>query len=252
MVHGGGNVATMTRIGQSRTPSDSELLTAAISEELRDFYVALPGKIETYDPLTQTATVKPLLKRAYVDEDGEEDLDEIQPLTQVPIVFPRGGGMFITFPMQKGDNVLLVFNDRSIDSYMTSTGGVDLDPVDLREHDPSDAVAFPGFFPLPKSIKDLVAKDLVIGAENKGMQMRITKAGTVEFHLGGVSPMHVAIVEKLQALWTTMKTTLDTWGGAAGHTHATGVGPSGPPTPPLNTNAWDPAINSTKMSIPDG
>jgi len=68
----------------------------------------------------------------------------------------------------------------------------------------------------------------------------------------GDGAKHLAIVETLQALWGSMKGTLDTWGGANGHTHPTGTGPSGPPTPALSTDPWDTSINSTKASIPDG
>ncbi len=67
----------------------------------------------------------------------------------------------------------------------------------------------------------------------------------------GDGTVSVAVADHLQALWEAMKSTLDTWGGTGGHTHPTGVGPSGPPTPVLNVDAWDSNINSDHLLIPD-
>ncbi len=63
----------------------------------------------------------------------------------------------------------------------------------------------------------------------------------------GDGAVSVAIAETLEVLWGDLNTWLDA------HVHPTGVGPSGPPTPPLSaTNApWDPDINSDKVTIPD-
>lgn len=67
--------------------------------------------------------------------------------------------------------------------------------------------------------------------------------------LSGVPSVAVAIADHLQTLWNqaySKMVTFDT------HIHPTGVGPSGPPTPLAQFPAWNSAINSTKLNIPDG
>lgn len=70
------------------------------------------------------------------------------------------------------------------------------------------------------------------------------KDGATTMQLGD-GARHVAVVEELQALYGVLKTWLET------HVHPTGVGPSGPPAV-LPAPDWDPAINSSKVSIPEG
>jgi phage baseplate assembly protein gpV len=76
----------------------------------------------------------------------------------------------------------------------------------------------------------------------------VGKDGDTRMTVGDGSK-HVAIVEELQALYTQLKTKLDVFDA---HIHATGVGPSGPPTPTIGAPSWNSAINSTKVSIPEG
>jgi hypothetical protein len=64
----------------------------------------------------------------------------------------------------------------------------------------------------------------------------------------GVTQVAVAIAEHLEALWGQMVQAATAFDA---HTHPTGVGPSGPATPPSNYPAWDSNINSLKMLIPD-
>jgi hypothetical protein len=216
------------RLGNTRTPDLSEVVKAAIDSQLRDFYVALPGQVVSYNSVTQTVDVKPLLQRAYVDEDGNDDTDELPIVTSVPVMFPKAGGHFLSLPIIAGDNVLLLFCDRSIDLYMSSSGAVSVDPVDFREHDITDAVAIPGFFPTPKAIKDIIATDGVFGKEkgaqvrSKGTTIDVTTAGAVA-SLGGfvaLANLVTAELNKIAVLFNAI----------TGHTHTIPTGTSGPPS----------------------
>lgn len=254
------------RMGNTRSPSLEEVLRMATHQALFEVHTALPGKVEKYDEKTQKADVKPLLKRTVINDDGTELSESLPVISDVPVLFPRAGGFFISFPVQPGDFVLLVFCERSIDKFTAGTGG-EVDPVDLRMHDLSDAVALPAFYPFSRPIKDANPDDLVLGQDAGGAQLAIKDGGKVEitFDKGntlalegmgagakltlGDGAKHVAIVEALQALWGSLKTTLDIWGGPLGHTHG---GPGTPPAPPITTPAWDPSIASSKVSIPNG
>lgn len=102
--------------------------------------VAMPGVIESFDPSSVTASVRPAIK-GY--EPGTDDgWIELPLLVDVPIIFPRGGGCTLTFPVKAGDECLLIFADRCIDFWWQS-GGVQK-PVDMRMHDLSDAFAIVG------------------------------------------------------------------------------------------------------------
>lgn len=262
----------MTRMGNTRSPSLEEVLRMAVHQRMVDVHTALPGRVEKYNAKEQKADIKPLLKRTVINEDGSEISESLPVVPDVPIMFPRAGGFFITFPIEQGDFVLMVFCERSIDKFTAGLGS-ESDPVDLRMHDLSDAVAFPAFYPFAKSIKTASATDLVLGQDGDGAQIAIQDGGKVQITYDngnllvlenkdsaakltlGDGAKHVAIAETLQALWSSFKSALDTWGSpATGHVHTSAApgSPTSPPVAPMTTPSWDPGIKSTKVSIPDG
>lgn len=115
----------------------AQLLRTAHQEQSRNMHVATPGRIVSYDSGTQTASVKPMLNRKV---NGE---DEVVPvINSVPVIFPRSGGAFMTFPVKAGDGCLLIFCDRSLDEWKGGSG--EIAPDDPRAFDLSDAVAIMG------------------------------------------------------------------------------------------------------------
>ncbi|MCL5500635.1 hypothetical protein M5Y49_18345 [Escherichia coli] len=103
--------------------------------------VAMPGVIESFDPDSVTASVRPAIK-GYDGGTEDDGWIELPLLVDVPVIFPRGGGCTLTFPVSAGDECLLIFADRCID-FWWQNGGVQK-PVDLRMHDLSDAFAIVG------------------------------------------------------------------------------------------------------------
>lgn len=67
--------------------------TLAIVEQVRDL-----GE--------QRVDVKPIINKQYVDSDYQE----CPVILSVPLVFPSSSTSAVTFPVNKGDIVLLVFN----------------------------------------------------------------------------------------------------------------------------------------------
>lgn len=109
-------------------------LKKQVSSVLR---VALPGTVESFDAETVTATIQLGILGL---SDGESTALSV--LNDVPVMFPRGGGCSLTFPVKKGDECLVIFADRSIDFWWQS-GGIQ-EPVDDRMHDLSDAFCIVG------------------------------------------------------------------------------------------------------------
>ncbi|EHF8259117.1 hypothetical protein B8Z58_005063, partial [Enterobacter roggenkampii] len=103
--------------------------------------VAMPGVIESFDPDSVTASVRPAIK-GYDGGTEDDGWIELPLLVDVPVIFPRGGGCTLTFPVKAGDECLLIFADRCID-FWWQNGGVQK-PVDMRMHDLSDAFAIVG------------------------------------------------------------------------------------------------------------
>lgn len=104
--------------------------------------VSLPGIVQSFDPIACTCTVQPAISGQSTDAQGKIKSAPLPLLVDVPVIFPRGGGCTITFPVKTGDECLVVFSDRCIDFWWQS-GGVQ-EPVDPRQHDLSDAFAIVG------------------------------------------------------------------------------------------------------------
>lgn len=126
----------------ARTGDQQQLLEVfrhAISSQLR---VAMPGIIQSFDASKVTCVVQPAIKGSLTDSKGNVQSVNLPLLVDVPVVFPRGGGVTMTFPIKSGDECLVVFADRCID-FWWQNGGIQ-EAIDPRQHDLSDAFAFIG------------------------------------------------------------------------------------------------------------
>lgn len=155
------------------TPEPAEVLRRVMESRLLDLHTALPAQIEVYDATEQTVDVQPMIKNVVSDPDGSELEEDFPVIPAVPVVFPRGGGHFITFPLAKGDFVLLVFCEKSIDQFMAK--GKSAHPVDLEKHGFSGAVAMAGFYPTAQALaEDGHDTGLLMGKESAGPQIYIS------------------------------------------------------------------------------
>ncbi|CAN2522997.1 Gp138 family membrane-puncturing spike protein [Klebsiella pneumoniae] len=130
-------VALNSQLG-SKEQADAQLAQAIMSA----MRVSIPGIIQSFDPDAVTAVVQPAIKGVEHDESGAEVSVSLPMLVDVPVVFPRGGGCTLTFPVKEGDECLVIFADRCIDFWWQS-GGIQ-EPVDGRMHDLSDAFCIVG------------------------------------------------------------------------------------------------------------
>jgi hypothetical protein len=167
-------------MSNERSPTLAQVLRAAIDQALDDVHVMLPGRVEKYDAASQTASVKPVLKRRLKLQGDSELVEALPVIPRVPIVFPRAGGFFVSFPIAPGDFVMLVFSERSLDKWLQGNGG-DTDPDDFRRHDLSDAVAIPGLYPNSAALSDAHAANMALGKDAGGPQIHFD--GT-NVHLG--------------------------------------------------------------------
>lgn len=184
----------------STTPTLDEVISWALDTRLGQMFFALPGIIRSYNPSEQLANIQPLIKHNVPRADGGEFVQDVPLLQDVPVIFPRGGTYFISFPLKVGDKVLLVFCDRNIDQYIRKTNVSDavVDPFDLDISGLNGAVALPGFYRLQNALasSDASPSNLVIGKEGGNPQIHLKDNG--EVHIGVESaPDFVALAAKV-------------------------------------------------------
>ena len=115
-----------------------EILDALKKDIFASLHCALPGIVESYDPATQTASIRPALRSRVGG-----DVVQLPLLTDVPVFLP--GSERNNWTVSPGDFCLLIFADACIDGWF-ETGSATLPPSG-RQHDLSDAFAFVGFKP---------------------------------------------------------------------------------------------------------
>jgi len=144
-------------------PSLPTVLNSALVKRMRGVRVALPARVESYDPTTQQITAQPLVLEGYVAEEGERATERLPAIAGVPVVFPGAGGFRVTFPIAVGDTVLLVFASSSIDRWLALGGEVD--PADDRRHALSDAIAIPGLRDFAHALGNAPSSTMSIGKD---------------------------------------------------------------------------------------
>ena len=180
----------------------SDIILSAIKSIISGMHTCLPGRIESYDYTTQKASVLPLLRDVY--SDGEEI--NMPVIIDVPVVFPAIGSVGLTFPVNAGDGVLLVFAERSLDKWL-SRGGV-VTPDDPRRFDLSDAIAIVGLNPFTETSQADNNTDVTL--QNGTAKLKLQTGGKVA--LGTSTNELLAIIEELidviKAITTTAPATV--------------------------------------------
>lgn len=155
-------------------------------------WTALPGILTGIDFDTFTCRVQPSIKGVITDEDGNQTQVALPELLDVPIVFPKGGGFLITFPLAVGDEVLVVFSSRCIDAWWQQ-GNVQ-GPMETRMHDLSDGFAIPGPYSVPKIPSGTVSTTNLQIRNSSGLTyVEIDAAGKI----GLVSPSEIDVTAPL-------------------------------------------------------
>jgi hypothetical protein len=194
------------------TPTWARAIREAIDSALIDIHTAMVCCVQSYDPATQRADVSPQIKRPLESLDtGEIEHEELPVLPNIPVAFPRAGNFFMSFPLKKGDFVLVVFNEYSIDQWLEK--GRATAPGDIGHLTMTGGIALPlGPYPTSLALDTAHADDAVIG-EDDGTQVHIKPGGACEITSDGSASADdfVALSAKVDAILADVITLLTSW-----------------------------------------
>ena len=130
---------------QLNEPSLSDLLKALKRDVMQDLNCHALATIQSFDSSTRSVVAKINYQQTYLQKDstGYKQVYVDYPiLIDVPAVFLCGGTASLTFPITQGDQCIVLFNDRSIDKWVS---GLRTGPTgSTRLHSLADGIAIIG------------------------------------------------------------------------------------------------------------
>lgn len=153
-----------------------------IKNQLADVHTTLPAKITSVDYGAGRASVLPLVKT----QVGVNKSIAYPELSGVPLVILSGNGgkARITFPVQPGDTVLVVFSERDPSNVLAGTGTQAVDPV-LKNYLGLFPVGIIPCISVAGNAKAFSNEDVVL--ENDKAKLVLKPDGTMIFDNGAVS-----------------------------------------------------------------
>lgn len=234
---------------RERLNSFPEALLAALDGRQAQIWTALPSIIESFDAGALTIVAQPAIKAQVRAPNGSTQWVALPLLLDCPVVFPRGGGCTLTFPIAAGDECLIIFASRCIDAWY-SAGGIQVQS-ELRMHDLSDGFAIPGPFSQATKISNVSTTTAQLRSNDGSTYVELDPAGKI---VNVVAPGGMTVTtpvltitgvinvenqqgaESASTMSGTMRTTGDVVAGTislTGHIHSNsgGSGNGGPPVP---------------------
>ena len=154
-----------------------ESLRLALEAERAGIWTALPAIVVAANLAAQTVSAQPTIHGTITGPDGVARDVNLPLLVDVPIVWPRAGGFALTFPVAPGDEVLIVFASRCIDSWWQS-GGIGA-PAEVRMHDLSDGFAILAPTSQPKRLGGVSSSNVQLRDSAGSTFVEITPSGAV-------------------------------------------------------------------------
>lgn len=144
---------------------EGEQIEEIVQETMFRTRCCIPAIVQKYNSSNNTVECQPAIREKITQVDGTESYVLIPILINVPVAFPESSLGGIKFPLSKGDEVLVVFSDLSIDNFWKN-GGVQ-NPIESRRHDLSDGIAIPCRLSIPK--KSAGVSELVLRSGNQSL-----------------------------------------------------------------------------------
>lgn len=162
----------MDRREQFDDPEES--LRMAMEGALAQVWTALPAVVTAVNISAQTVSAQPSVKGAQTAKDGTTSQVSMPLLVDVPICWPKAGGFAVTLPVTIGDEILVVFASRCIDSWWQSGG--EQNPAEDRMHDLSDGFAIFAPTSQSKKLANVQTDGIEIRNEARTTYFKVTEA----------------------------------------------------------------------------
>lgn len=192
---------------QTINPPDlDDLLSESRNALLANINCVQVGKLQKVND-DQTVEIKIQFLRRLPDGTTKE----YPLLVDCPYFVLQGGGAYIDMPIKKGDDCLVLFNDRNIDDWW-DTANVAV-PADTRKHSISDGIALIGINPKTKALSF------------DGTNLRIIVPDGIKLSFGnGTEELLSLVNDNLTEVIKGLKYFRDD------STYSNGGGPTGPPS----------------------
>ncbi len=131
-----------------------DALNSIIDGFMMNLNVSIPCVVDRYED--GRVTVTPVIKRVF-EESEKREPETLASIPNVPVLYPSGAGFSITFPIEQGDEGVLVFSHRDISGFKEK-GEID-EPTTFRKHSAADAVFMPCNISSPAHHTELIISD---------------------------------------------------------------------------------------------
>lgn len=131
-----------------------EVLRTVVAGLMRGYWTAMPCTMTEDTKDGHSCVPLPTIKRSVTDPvTGTVSYVDHQVHPDVPVHFAGGGGVTATHPVKKGDEGLVVYADRALDSWRTQGGTAQ--PIDDRMHHLGDGTYIPGVRSDPRKLQQV-------------------------------------------------------------------------------------------------
>ena len=155
-----------------------DVINVAMQSVSARLWTALPAIVQSVDFAKQTITAQPAVQVTQTLQSGERQIVNLPLLVDVPICYPKCAGFALTLPIKSGDEVLIVFGARCIDSWWQN-GGVNNAPAEVRFCDLSDGFAIFAPTSQPKRLANVHQENVQIRSADGAVYIEITPAGLI-------------------------------------------------------------------------
>lgn len=202
------------------------------------------GTVQEFDATKQTAKVTINYKQTVQQLDPDSKiykpvLLDYPILADCPVVFLGGGSGALTFPVAKGDECLVLFNDRDMDNWFS--GSNNGQPATNRTHSFSDGLILVGIRSMGNILSDFDTARVVLrnGTTIVGVGASLIKLANNQYTLNNL----------LQELINEIKSLVSATAGITVLAVTPGIGISGPPANAVTIAAINTQLTTTANKI---
>jgi hypothetical protein len=155
----------MTEIKEFGHIELEEVIRIGIETALRNSWHAMPAVVSQDTKDGHVSTLQPSVQAKKLDQNGKVTFEAYPVHDDIPVHHYGGGRVVHTKPTKKGDENLLLYSSRPMDSWHQS-GGTENKPVDTRFNHMSDAFMMRGYRSDPRKLTNVAKESSQIRSED--------------------------------------------------------------------------------------